>query len=57
MKFAEEIKELRQRCLLSQVDFAKEIGFKHIKTIESPIKGGDGNTEYLAYFRKEMKNE
>ena len=38
-------------------DFAKEIGFKHIKTIESPIKGGDGNTEYLAYFRKEMKNE
>lgn len=26
MKFAEEIKELRQKCLLSQVDFAKEIG-------------------------------
>ena len=38
-------------------DFAKEIGFKHIKTIESPIKGGDGNTEYLAHFRKERENE
>lgn len=26
MKFADEIKELRHKCLLSQVDFAKEIG-------------------------------
>ena len=26
MKFAEEIRDLRRKCLLSQVDFAKEIG-------------------------------
>lgn len=26
MKFADEIKDLRRKCLLSQVDFAKEIG-------------------------------
>lgn len=26
MKFADGIKELRQKCLLSQADFAKEIG-------------------------------
>lgn len=26
MKFADEIKDLRRKCLLSQTDFAKEIG-------------------------------
>lgn len=26
MKFADEIRELRHKCLLSQTDFAKEIG-------------------------------
>lgn len=26
MKFADEIKNLRRKCLLSQTDFAKEIG-------------------------------
>ena len=26
MKFADEVKELRHKCLLSQTDFAKEIG-------------------------------
>lgn len=26
MKFADSIKDLRQKCLLSQIDFAKEIG-------------------------------
>ncbi len=30
----------------------KNIGFKEIGVIISPIKGGDGNIEYLAYFRK-----
>ena len=30
----------------------KNIGFKEIGVILSPIKGGDGNIEYLAYFRK-----
>lgn len=26
MRFAEEVKELRHKCLLSQTDFAREIG-------------------------------
>lgn len=26
MKFADEIKDLRRKCLLSQTDFAREIG-------------------------------
>jgi len=26
------------------------LGFKNIGITESPIKGGDGNIEYLAYF-------
>ncbi len=30
----------------------KNIGFKEMGVILSPIKGGDGNIEYLAYFRK-----
>ncbi len=33
--------------------FARSKGFSVKKIIESPIKGGDGNTEYLAHFRKE----
>ncbi len=33
--------------------FAESCGFKTKKVIESPIKGGDGNIEYLAHFRKE----
>ncbi len=31
---------------------SEENGFLHKGTIESPIKGGSGNTEYLAYFTK-----
>lgn len=34
------------------VEFASLCGFDLIGLIESPIKGGDGNTEYLAHFRK-----
>lgn len=32
---------------------AKACGFVYVGLIESPIKGGDGNIEFLAYFRKE----
>ena len=35
------------------VEAAKVCGFKYVKMIESPIKGGDGNVEFLAHFRKE----
>ena len=37
------------------IDFAVEIGF-HILNLEySPIKGPEGNIEYLVYIRKEAK--
>lgn len=47
----------RLKAVEKVVGFALELGFIHIKTIESPIKGGDGNKEYLAHFRKEIKND
>ena len=34
------------------IDSAKENGFHFVNLAESPIKGGDGNTEYLACFCK-----
>ena len=36
------------------ISFAESVGFKYIAHITSPIVGGDGNTEYLAYFKKHM---
>ena len=47
----------RLKAVEKVVGFALELGFIHKKTIESPIKGGDGNKEYLAHFRKEIKND
>ena len=42
----------RQRALDSVIEFGKNLGFKFIKSMTSPIKGGDGNVEYLVYFKK-----
>ncbi len=36
---------------------ASKLGLRLYKCIESPIKGGDGNIEFLAYFKKELNNE
>lgn len=44
--------KLRESALTSVVDFAKKIGFDFCGSVISPIKGGDGNAEYLAHFRK-----
>jgi 23S rRNA (cytidine1920-2'-O)/16S rRNA (cytidine1409-2'-O)-methyltransferase len=44
--------KLRRRAVEDVIFFAGSVGFKHIGLIESPIKGGDGNIEYLAHFRK-----
>lgn len=45
--------ERYRRLAIDKVtSFAKEIGFTLIGVEESSIKGGDGNTEYVAYFRK-----
>lgn len=42
----------RKEAVESVISFAKAIGFKFIDKIISPIEGGDGNTEYLAHFKK-----
>ena len=44
--------ELRARAVDEVLDFAACVGFKVRGIIESPITGGDGNIEYLAYFDK-----
>ena len=40
----------RKEALENVISIASSFGLKNIKTVLSPIKGGDGNTEYLAYF-------
>lgn len=42
----------RQEAVKKVVSFAEQIGFKHIKTVTSSIRGGDGNIEFLAHFKK-----
>ena len=41
----------RDESVRRVIDFACGCGFKLLGKIESPIKGGDGNTEFLAVFR------
>ncbi len=41
----------RDESVLRVIDFAQRCGFKLLGKMESPIKGGDGNTEFLAVFR------
>ena len=43
---------LRNLAVAKVTDFAVQKGFSLLGLIESPIKGGDGNTEYLAYFKR-----
>jgi len=43
-RYPEVIERIKNMCLLNQLDF--------IDLIDSPILGGDGNREFLAYFRK-----
>jgi len=42
----------RISALKSVCDFAASVGFTVVKTAVSAIKGGDGNIEYVAHFRK-----
>lgn len=44
--------KLRREAVEDVISFASLAGFEHLGLIESPIKGGDGNIEYLAHFRK-----
>ena len=43
----------RISALNKVVEFAKAQGFSFVKHITSPIRGGDGNIEFLAHFRKD----
>ena len=42
----------RKGAIDKVVSYAESVGFRTVGVIESPITGGDGNTEYIAYFRK-----
>ena len=42
----------RKKAFESVCGYAKEAGFEVVNSAESPIKGGDGNTEYLIYLEK-----
>jgi len=41
--------KLRLFALEKIVELVKAAGFKHVKTIDSPIEGGDGNREFLIF--------
>jgi len=45
-------KQLREGAILKIKECFEKIGFDCVGITESPIKGGDGNVEYLAYFSK-----
>lgn len=45
--------KLRNSAVKKVTSFAEGIGFVTKQVITSPIEGGDGNIEYLAFFRKE----
>jgi len=45
-------KKAREDALASVVEMARQTGFEFRGSILSPIMGGDGNIEYLAYFIK-----
>ncbi len=42
----------RDEAVQRVIDFAAGCGFALLGKIESPIRGGDGNTEFLAVFRR-----
>ena len=44
--------KIRKKAVNDVVLFAQNVGFEFLGSVCSPISGGDGNTEYLAYFKK-----
>lgn len=43
--------KIRKKVLENVIESAKSFGFTYIEHTESPIKGGDGNTEYLLHLK------
>jgi len=52
-------KSVHEEVIVKVIDFAKEIGFEILNLEYSPIKGPEGNIEYLVHIRKceDVKNE
>ncbi len=44
--------KLRREAVDGVVEFAKGVGFSCLGLVQSSIKGGDGNIEFLAHFKK-----
>ena len=44
--------KVRDAAVKRVVEFAISVGFQYLGITESPIKGGDGNIEFLAHFKK-----
>lgn len=42
----------REFAVKRVVEYADAVGFENLGLMKSPIKGGDGNVEFLAHFRK-----
>ena len=49
------VRDEKQRMLAVDkvVAYSESVGLKKLGVITSPIKGGDGNVEFLAHFKKE----
>ncbi len=43
---------VRDSAVNDVIKFAEGVGFKTVGVVKSSILGGDGNTEFLAYFKK-----
>ena len=50
-------KEVHENIILNIINSFMNIGFMINGLTYSPIKGGNGNIEYLAYFKKDGKKE
>lgn len=44
--------ESRQMAIKTVLASAEDVGFSFVSITDSPILGGEGNKEYLAYFKK-----
>lgn len=44
--------KIRRQALKDVIEYAKAFGFEYIEDCVSPIKGGDGNEEFLLHLRK-----
>ena len=50
-------KAVHEEVIQKVIDFAMEIGFEVLNLEYSPIKGPEGNIEYLVHLRKEREPE